>query len=163
MPIEPPTPAPLPDTAPDGPTGGCLCGALRYRLARVPTDVGHCHCRICQKAHGAAVVTWATVPRAELSLSGAAPVWWRSSAAARRGRCPTCGTPLFFAFDADAADRRADLPADATATIDVAVATLDDPDAVTPTRNIWVDSRRAFLRGFDASLPDHRDEGPDPV
>ena len=155
--------APDDPTAEPGTTGGCLCGAIRFRLARRPTDVGHCHCRICQKAHGAAVVTWATVPRADLTIDGPEPTWWRSSPAARRGRCPTCGTPLFFAFDADAAARRAGLPAGSAETMDLAVATFDEPDALEPTRNIWVGSRRAFLAGFDSRLPDHADEGPDPA
>ncbi len=140
--------------------GGCLCGRIRYRLARVPDDVAHCHCRICQRASGAPVVTWATLPRDELALLADEPAWRRSSAAARRGFCPACGTQLFFAFDADFADARPDAPPDSARTIDVTVASLDDPDLCRPTRNIWIGSRRAFLHGFDAALPDWKDEGP---
>ncbi|MER2604733.1 MAG: GFA family protein [Siculibacillus sp.] len=140
-------------------TGGCLCGAVRYRLARVPTDVAHCHCRLCQRSSGAAMLTWATVPRAAFELTAAEPAWHRSSPAARRGFCPTCGTSLFFAFDAEANATRPDLAPHAAAEIDVTVASLDAPDAVRPTRNIWVGTRRAFLHGFDRDLPDHLDEG----
>lgn len=144
------------------PTGGCLCGRLRYRVARVSTDVAHCHCRICQRASGAAFVTWATVPREDLEVMGE-PTWFRSSPAARRGFCSACGTQLFFAFDADAGTTRPDVPDDASTTIDVTVASLDAPDAFVPTRNIWVGTRRAFLHGFDDALPDHLDEGPPPA
>lgn len=147
-------------TSPTAPAGGCLCGRIRWRLARVPTDVGHCHCRICQRSSGAAFLTWATVPRDELAIEGT-PAWYASSAAAKRGFCPTCGTQLFFAFEADAAAHRDDLPKAATETIDVSVASFDAPDLCRPTRNIWVGNRRAFLHGFDATLPDHLDEGPD--
>jgi hypothetical protein len=143
-------------------TGGCLCGHVRYRLPAVPTDVAHCHCRICQRSTGAPVVTWATVARADLEVEGA-PAWYRSSPAARRGFCPACGTQLFFAFDADAGATRADAPAAPAAEIDVAVATFDEPDRCRPTRNIWTTSRRAFLHGFDADLPDFVDEGPAPA
>jgi hypothetical protein len=150
--------------------GGCLCGAVRYRLTTVPTDVAHCHCRICRRASGAAFVTWATVPRRDLSVTGAVR-WFRSSTLARRGSCPTCGSPLFFAQEIAAADDAAALPLaeappaspDGAETIDVTVASLDDPDAVRPTRNIWVGSRLAFLHGFDDRLPDHLDEGPAPI
>lgn len=144
------------------PTGGCLCGAVRYRLSRISTDVAHCHCRICQRSSGAAFLTWATVPRAELEITGE-PAWYRSSPAARRGFCPSCGTQLFFAFDADAVTTRPDVPGDPAADIDVTVASLDRPDAFVPTRNIWVGTRRAFAHGFDATLPDHLDEGPSPA
>lgn len=139
--------------------GGCLCGRIRYRLPAVPTDVAHCHCRICQRSAGAPMVTWATVERAAIAITGE-PSWYRSSAAARRGFCPTCGTQLFFAFDADARTSRPDVPVEALAGIDVTVASLDDPDRCRPIRNIWTTSRRAFLHGFDTTLPDHVDEGP---
>ncbi len=146
--------------------GGCLCGAVRYTLARVPDDVAHCHCRICRRASGAAFVTWATVERRDLAVTGQLR-WYRSSRLAERGSCPVCGSPLFFAQAIDDDPAAAALPlAEAPPsdprghlTIDVAVATLDDPDRVRPTRNIWVGSRLAFLRGFDATLPDHHDEG----
>ncbi|MCE1236573.1 MAG: GFA family protein [Hyphomicrobiales bacterium] len=152
------------NAAPDRPIdGGCLCGRIRYRLARIPTDVAHCHCRICQRSTGAPLVTWATVPRGELALLAGEPAWHRSSPAARRGFCPACGSQVFFAFDADFAATRPDAPDDSAATIDVAVAGLDEPDLCRPTRNIWVGSRRAFLHGFDAGLPDWDDEGPAPA
>lgn len=34
--------------------GGCLCGALRYRVTADPLRVTFCHCRFCQRATGAA-------------------------------------------------------------------------------------------------------------
>lgn len=148
----------------DAVSGGCLCGAVRYTLARIPTDVAHCHCRICRRSAGAAFVTWATVERVDLACRGEVR-WFRSSTLAKRGFCPACGTQLFFAQEIAESDGGSPLaeapPADprGTETIDVTVASLDRPDDVRPTRNIWVGSRLAFLHGFDATLPDHLDEG----
>ena len=140
--------------------GGCLCDRVRYRLAAIPTDVAHCHCRLCRRSTGAPLVTWATVAPEALRVLSGDLAWYRSSPAARRGFCPNCGTQLFFAYDADAHATRPDLPPEAIAEIDVTVASLDDPDLCRPTRNVWAGTRLAFLHGFDRDLPDRIDEGP---
>jgi hypothetical protein len=36
--------------------GGCVCGAVRYRLTAPPLIVHACHCRDCQKQTGSAFV-----------------------------------------------------------------------------------------------------------
>ncbi len=33
-------------------TGGCQCGAVRYRVEGTLGDPHLCHCRMCQKASG---------------------------------------------------------------------------------------------------------------
>ena len=33
-------------------SGGCQCGAVRYRAAKAPEGPHLCHCRMCQKAAG---------------------------------------------------------------------------------------------------------------
>ena len=42
----------------DAHTGGCLCGAIRYRITGAPVEALYCHCRMCRRAHGAPVVAW---------------------------------------------------------------------------------------------------------
>jgi hypothetical protein len=130
-------------------TGGCLCGQIRYAVS-IPhgfDDTAHCHCRMCQRAVGAAVVTWTSVPAASFTWTAAAPAAYRSSANAVRTFCPVCGTSLSFALDGDPA-------------IDVTVASLDNPDAATVDRNIWTESRLRLLKGFDSELPDIAQETP---
>ncbi|NLH81165.1 MAG: GFA family protein [Phyllobacteriaceae bacterium] len=151
------------EPTPDPIEGGCLCGRVRYRLADVPTDIAHCHCRLCQRSTGAPVVTWATVESSALRLLSGEVAWYRSSPAARRGFCPVCGTQLFFAAAVDAPASDPEPSSAAPSEIDVTVASLDEPDLCRPDRNIWVGSRRAFLHGFDRDLPDRIDEGPRPA
>ena len=33
-------------------TGGCLCGGVRYKVARPLRDVVLCHCSMCRRTHG---------------------------------------------------------------------------------------------------------------
>ncbi|RYD81232.1 MAG: GFA family protein, partial [Sphingomonadales bacterium] len=45
--------------------GGCMCGAVRYRLASAPSGAGWCHCRTCQRNSGSPAMAFATMPVAD--------------------------------------------------------------------------------------------------
>src|SRR5579864_5797801 len=54
-------------------TGGCACGAVRYRLASPPMFVHCCHCRDCQRQTGSAFVLNALIETDRIAiLSGTA-------------------------------------------------------------------------------------------
>jgi len=80
-------------------TGTCLCGTVRYEIDGPFSFMGHCHCSMCRKAHGASFVTWAAAPRGGFCwLSGADNIdHYASSPAGQRSFCRTCGsvTPIF--------------------------------------------------------------------
>ena len=78
--------------------GGCLCGSLRFCVQGETSWSAHCHCRMCQKEHGAGYVTWVGVTNDKLRLTGDETdlVWFDSSEAAQRGFCRRCGSSLFF-------------------------------------------------------------------
>lgn len=85
---------------PDTPrTGGCLCGGVRYRVARVLRGVLNCFCGQCRKTSGHHVA--ATRARlADFQLENERTLkWYRSSAIARRGFCSHCGGNLFWQPD----------------------------------------------------------------
>lgn len=75
-------------------TGSCLCGDVTFTVTGTPHDPAACHCSMCRKTSGH-VWAAAIVEDAGLEISG--PVrWYQSSANARRGFCPRCGSSLFW-------------------------------------------------------------------
>ncbi|MEE8527959.1 MAG: GFA family protein [Gammaproteobacteria bacterium] len=79
-------------------SGSCLCGAVRFELELPAKWCAHCHCTMCQRAHGAAFVTWVGVDEAVLRLDDNSDClsWFSSSDNAERGFCGRCGSTLFF-------------------------------------------------------------------
>lgn len=127
--------------------GGCLCGAVRYRITKAPLDSGYCHCRMCQKTSGAPVQASAEIPVEGFAFIKGEVTTYRSSARASRQFCPTCGSQLTFRVDAD------------PTFVSVNTPTLDDPAALPPRRHIWCESRIAWFDTADG-LPRHDREGP---
>ncbi len=81
-------------------TGRCLCGGVRFVVELPTLWSAHCHCTLCQRAHGAPLVTWVGVDCGSFSLTGDNPVrWYESSEDSRRGFCADCGSTLFFSSD----------------------------------------------------------------
>lgn len=122
--------------------GGCFCGAVRYQVDGTPYDRTLCHCSICRRTTGAPLVAWFSVPRSGFRLVQGSPVPFRSSAGATRSFCGTCGSQLIFAADA------------APDELDVALCTLDDPDALPPEDHTFHADRMRWLHVNDA-LPRH--------
>ncbi|MEZ2329672.1 GFA family protein [Mesorhizobium sp. RCC_202] len=116
----------------NGLTGGCQCGAIRYRVSGRLTKPHVCHCRMCQKAVGAPFFALAETDMASFEWTRGAPAWFRSSAAVERGFCAQCGTSLHFRYVG--VDR-----------IDVALVSLDDPEAIAPQQEFGCESRLSWL------------------
>ncbi|MSO93383.1 MAG: GFA family protein [Rhodospirillales bacterium] len=120
--------------------GGCLCGAIRYRVRGRESNVCHCHCTMCQKAAGAAFVTWIDVPTQSLEIVKGKPAVYKSSAIAERMFCADCGTALTFQFVRD------------RSRIDVTACSLDDPSGLAPTDHIWTSTALRWAH-TDDGLP----------
>ncbi|MBK8257993.1 MAG: GFA family protein [Polyangiaceae bacterium] len=78
--------------------GRCLCGAVEFQVTLPVKWCAHCHCTMCQRAHGAPIVTWFGVDDGSFSwIRGKDQVrFYKSSAEAERGFCQECGSSLFF-------------------------------------------------------------------
>lgn len=114
----------------DGPAlplaGGCHCGQARYRIDRLPANASICHCATCRRTAGADSVAWASIDRGAFVLEGET-TGYASSRGVERRFCGRCGTALTYDVGG--------------ATIDVTLASLDDPEALRPDREIWVEHR----------------------
>jgi hypothetical protein len=123
-------------------TGGCQCGAVRYRLLGPPTHASICHCRMCQKAGGGPIMAFARVKKTGLQWTRGAPSIFRSSSLVERGYCKSCGTPLTYNF--------LEGP-----NISVTITSLDDPSAVQPELQYGVESVLPWFASLGA-LPGKR-------
>jgi hypothetical protein len=111
-------------------TGGCQCGAVRFRVDRLGRG-SICHCRMCQKQFGAFYaplitsfgVTWT---RGQLK-------WFRSSNKAERGFCAECGTPLAYLAEGE---------------IELAIGAFDEPALAAPTIQVNPNDKLAFVDGI---------------
>ena len=103
--------------------GSCLCGDVTFETAADPQGASMCHCSQCRKQSGG-VWSSAFVPASALTIVG--PVsWYASSATAKRGICPRCGSFLFWkAHDED--------------TISFSLGSVDGPTGLALTKHIFV-------------------------
>lgn len=80
-------------------SGHCLCGAVGFTTQGASLWVAHCHCQRCQRAHGAAFVTWAGWKAAQVAWQDPQEAlhWYQAEATgAERGFCRHCGSPMAF-------------------------------------------------------------------
>ena len=79
-------------------TGSCLCGKLGFSTQLPTLWVAHCHCSLCQKNAGAALVTWAGFNETDVIIDDSDKTlkWYSATENAYRGFCGECGSTLFF-------------------------------------------------------------------
>src|SRR5689334_9465640 len=78
--------------------GGCLCGAVRYSTDAAPINERICHCRLCQKAIGAAFNARVLFRIDDVTIEGPLATV-NTSPDLKRGFCPSCGTTMFSRRD----------------------------------------------------------------
>ncbi len=121
-------------------SGGCLCGAVRYRARGEIKGVNNCYCGMCRKSSGAGFTTFVGFDKADVELSGEAPVSYRSSKNAERGFCGTCGSPITFVYLSE------------PEAIWFSAGSLDDAGALRPTANWYLPDKLDWVHA-DRSLP----------
>jgi hypothetical protein len=109
-------------------TGGCLCGAVRYRVRGEPVHVGRCHCADCRKESGSAFTIYGQWPTDAVEVTG------EISSYQGRGFCPRCGSRLL------------DPPEPGDTLIEIRIGSLDDaPFRLKPEAEVWVKRREPWM------------------
>jgi hypothetical protein len=125
-------------------TGGCLCGAVRYRVHGPLDQVVACHCSQCRRTSGHyAAATGAR--REDVTIEGEV-AWFESTPGViRRGFCPVCGSNLFW-------DRMA------APKLDIWAGTLDGDTGLRLVEHIFVAEKGDYYAIADgvAQHPAHR-------
>ncbi len=118
-------------------SGGCQCGAVRFRVEGQLGDASVCHCRMCQKAFGNVYAPLVSVCGARLTWTRGEPKTFQSSNFVERGFCGDCGTPLYY---------------EAPDGIALAIGAFDTPAAIAPRIQFGVESKLPYADGI-AGLP----------
>jgi hypothetical protein len=131
-------------------TGGCLCGAVRYKVVAAPIVTRVCWCRLCQYLGAGSGTVNTCFPSDAISIEGELADFKSvadSGNTMHRRFCPACGTQLF-----SEAEARPNL-------IFVRAGTLDDPEVVKPSVTIWTESAPSWAC-IDAALPTYAKQAP---
>jgi hypothetical protein len=117
-------------------TGGCSCGAVRYRLTSEPLFVHCCHCLNCQRQTGSAFVINILIEADRVELLGeephAVPVPRSGGKSQKVWRCPTCEVAVFSQYTSPRVRF-------------VRAGTLDEPSAVAPDVHIFTRSKLPWV------------------
>ena len=134
-------------------TGGCLCGAIRYRVDAPLKNISACHCTHCRKVSGAGSSHNAVLPSSALTITSGTPKVYRDTAQSGnillRKFCENCGSSLF--------SQREKMP---EMTV-LKVGTLDDATGLTLAMNIWTDSALPWMH-LDPAVERHPQNRPMP-
>ena len=124
-------------------SGGCQCGAVRFRVDGELGEASICHCRMCQKALGGFYGPY---------VHGNSLVWTRgerrrfqSSNKVRRGFCGDCGTPLTFEH--------------VSGVVSLAIGAFDDPTSIRPAAQLASPQAIPWLDEL-SDLPRHEVDEP---
>jgi hypothetical protein len=120
--------------------GQCLCGGIKYQVDYIEARVGHCHCSMCRKFHGAAFATIGEATKANFRwLEGADLLQsYVAHNGSTRQFCKVCGSSMTFA----PANDKGEL-------VEFALGTLDGDVDISPDAHIFVDSKASWFEITD--------------
>jgi hypothetical protein len=117
--------------------GGCLCGAVRYRVRGNPSRTVVCHCKFCQRCTGSAFAVWPTFALHDVKTTGTLSAYeHRSDESGRWIRlyfCPRCGTTVTSTFEEGPGE------------IAILGGTFDDTAWLTVDRHVWTRSKHPWV------------------
>ena len=129
-------------------TGGCLCGAVRFRITAEPLAAHYCHCSMCRKQTGGPFGVFATVQSEGFSFTKGKPAAYESSPGNMRHFCGACGSPL-GAWAAEDPKLLA-----------IALGCLDDPNLIKPELHTQTSTQVSWCK-IDDGLPRYAEGSPE--
>ncbi|MCK0128139.1 GFA family protein [Erythrobacter sp. F6033] len=117
-------------------TGGCQCGAVRYRIRAERLACYACHCRECQKQSASAFGISVPVAQDNFTLEGEVLMWRRptdSGSFTNCYFCAECGTRIYHAGESR--------PSKVT----IKGGSLDNASELAPVAHIWTISKQAWV------------------
>ena len=124
-------------------SGGCLCGAVRFEVARFVGPFELCHCSRCRKASGSAFAAMIGVKTDDFSwVSGRDEIQRYEAPVEKRppgfhtAFCRRCGSPMPSFESTDD-------------WFEVAAGILDDDPGLRPDRHIFIDCGSAWYEILD--------------
>ncbi len=126
--------------------GHCLCGAVKYEVDKIAEKMGHCHCSMCRRFHGAAFATFGEAHRDDFRwLEGEHLLKsYQAPNGTVRTFCSVCGSSLIFAPANDSGEL-----------IEFTLGTLDDEPDVKPDAHIFIGSKAGWYEISD-QLPQYK-------
>ncbi len=126
-------------------TGSCLCNAVQYEVQNLGKKMGHCHCSMCRKFHGAAFATFGEVAVSDFKwVKGENEIKsYQADNGTIRKFCNQCGSSLVFQSASD------------VGVVEFALGSLDTPISERPDAHIYLDSQVDWYQVED-SLPQYK-------
>jgi len=135
-------------------SGGCACGAVRYRLLGEPLELHVCHCTDCQRVTGSAFVMSMVTRRDTVELTQGAPTVCDFETPEgihrREQRCAECGSRLWSE------------PNGLPELLTLRPGTLDDHGWLRPIAHIWTRSAQPWVE-IPPDVLRYEGNPPDPV
>ncbi len=112
--------------------GQCMCGAVTFTARDVPEKFGACHCEMCRRWTGSALLG-ISIPKGSVDWDGAENIRKiQSSDWAERAFCGACGSPLYYHVTAEG-------PMEAN--IEMPIGLFDDASGLEFTNEIYIDHK----------------------
>lgn len=131
--------------------GGCVCGAVRYRLKALPQAVYACHCKDCQRFSNTTHTISMVVPEDDLEvLQGELSVYEKPADSGRvvsMYACAVCGTKMWN-------------KPPAPGVVIMKAGNLDDISWAEPVGNIWTASKVPWVE-IDPDQPSYEGQPAD--
>ncbi len=128
-------------------TGECLCGSIKYEVDKIESRMGHCHCSMCRKFHGAAFATLGEAKAENFRwIEGEEFLQnYKADNGTVRRFCKLCGSSMTFTPSNDTGDL-----------IEFSLGTLDSDIDLRPDAHIFTGSKATWYEISD-DLPQYKE------